>query len=526
MSSLEDVPNPFLDDVVTDAWATLRADVPSIHAEPFRDCLTGLGNVERGARDSLLVHGPAGAGKTHLLARLQKHLRETAPTAADGAQRCIFVAIKLQANPHLLWQHLRRRLASDLMQKNQEVTQLQRLVAHQLASESGESPKKWVKNLRMLARAADGSGLTEYLDGVARRLDLSREVHVIIEHLVCDRSVTDALAVLRGESLPEASLEKLGLSAAEDEDREAAARRVVTDLCRLAHNTLPILFCFDQIEALSSGGADEVDALNRFGRLAADLFEADDNVFLISCIQSAFVKRLEDAVRKSDHDRAFKRRSLLEPLTRDQARALVLSRLEQASPALREARQRRPGNRFYPFEPGFVDNLVSTSTNALPRRVLSACAARYTELQRGRPPEPKPVEYELETAFEDRRHQALVTGVAADEALMHGLPALWAVLDRPPVSTYAKGPSLALPVRDDTVVVHVCDEANMKSLAAHLKRVFEGFDPHTRTSVVRAPDNPITPAAKKARSYLGDIEKKGGRFVRPKAEALAALDAL
>jgi AAA ATPase domain len=518
------LPNPFLDDVVTDAWADLHADVESIHAKPFQECLAGLSNVERGVRDSLLIHGPAGAGKTHLLARLQRHLRQTAPSAADGMLRCIFVAVKLQANPYLLWQHVRRRLVSDLMQRHEDVTQLQRLVAHQLAGPSSGSPKSWVRNLRVLLQS-DVAAVPEYLEQVARRLDISRDVHLLVEHLVCNRHVTDALAVLRGESLPEAALARLGLSPTEEDDREGAARRVVTDICRLAGATLPIIFCFDQIEALSNGDGDRA-AFECFGRLAADLYEADDNVFLISCIQSAFLSGLETSVRRGDADRAFKRRTLLQTLTREQIHALVRMRLEQSSEGLVAARKQRPGNLFYPFEPSFVDGLSADSLKALPRKTLARCATRFAELQSGRPSEPRPVEGELKLAFEGRRHQALAASVATDEVLMHGLPALWSALGRPPAQTQSKGPSLALPVRDDVVVVHVCDEANMKSLAARLKHVSDNFDPHTTTSVVRAPKNQITRTAKKARGYLEDFEKRGGRFVRPKAEALAALEAL
>lgn len=524
MSALDDVPNPFLDDVVTDAWAQLRADVPSIHALPFQKCLAGLANVERGARDSLLIHGPAGVGKTHLLARLQRYLRETARNSADGAMRCVFVAVKLQANPHLLWQHLRRRLASDLMQRHEDVTQLQRLVAHKLAAERGGSPKQWVRTLRVLLHA-DAGAVSEYLDEVARRLDISRDVHVIVEHLVSGRHITDALAVLRGESLPEAVLARLGLSSQEEEDREGAARRVVTDLCRLAGDTLPILFCFDQIEALSNGPSDPA-ALASFGRLAADLFEADDNVFLISCIQSAYVEDLERSVRKSDRERAFKRQALLEPLTRAQVQELIRTRLDLSSEPLSTARNRQPDNPLYPFEPTFVDGLCKVPKDLLPRRVLANCAARFEELRGGHVAGPKRVEEGLEQAFENRRHAALKEHVAVDEVLMHGLPALWSVLGRPKVLTNPKGPSLALPVGDGAAVVHVCDEANMTSLAARLRRVTDIFDPHTQTAVVRAPDNPISRTAKKARGYLADFQHNGGHFVRPKVEALAALEAL
>jgi DNA polymerase III delta prime subunit len=279
MSISADALNPFLDRVVVDAWSA-PADVPTIHAEPFRMCLEGVANVQRGVRDSLLIAGPPGSGKTHLLTRLQRHLLDTAEQSPDGALHCIFVAVKLQANPYLLWQHVRRRLADDLMRREQGVTQLQRLVAHKIASDRGEAPKIWVKRLRVLTQAED-EVVAEYLETVTQRLDIGREVHVVIEHLVRDRMLTDARAALRGESLPEAALAKLGLApAAEEDDREEVARRVVTSLCRLAGDTLPVVFCFDQVEALTAAGVNEAEALACFGRLAADLSEADENVFL------------------------------------------------------------------------------------------------------------------------------------------------------------------------------------------------------------------------------------------------------
>jgi hypothetical protein len=532
MNALVDVPNPFLDNVVADAWSELPPDVASIHAEPFEQCLAGLANVERGVRDSLLVMGDAGSGKTHLLARLQRRLNETAGQAADGGLRCIFVAVKLQSNPFVLWQHVRRRLADDLMRRQQGVSQLQRLVAHKLAHERGEAPKAWVKRLRVLSQAEDEI-VSEYLEGVTQRLDIGRDVHLVIEHLVRDRMVTDARAVLRGESLPEAALARLGLSSSEDEDREEAAQRMVTSLCRLADDTLPIVFCFDQIEALSATGADDRTALTAFGRLAAELVEADDNVFIISCVQSAYLDVLKDAVRKSDQDRAFKRRTLLEPLTPEQTRALVRSRLDGAA-ALDEARAARPGNPFYPFEPAFVDGLPAPRPHphATPRKVLAACAARFEELQTGKARPPVPLGEALGRSFEERKREALVavSALGVEEVVMHGLPELWRVRGRGPAGTArragARDVSLELPVGEGRVVLHVCNEANMKSLAARLRRVLEGHGRGQKAAIVRDPDLPVTPRAKRAREYLAEFERAGGHFLRPLPEALAALQAL
>jgi hypothetical protein len=529
MSISPEIPNPFLDRVVSDAWSK-PADVPSIHAEPFRLCLSGLASVQRGVRDSLLVAGSPGSGKTHLLTRLQRHLTDTAAQSPDGALQCVFVAVKLQANPYLLWQHVRRRLADDLMRREQGVTQLQRLVAHKIASERREPPKAWVKRLRVLTQAEDEI-VSEYLEAVTQRLDIGREVHVIIEHLVRDRALTDARAALRGESLPEAALERLGLGpTSEDDDREEVARRVVTSLCRLAGDTLPVVFCFDQVEALTAAGVSETEAFARFGRVAADLVESDENVFLISCVQTGYLASLEQAVRKADRDRAFQRRTSLEALTREQVHALVRSRLD-ASAELASARAERAGNPFYPFEPAFVDKLCALSP--MPRKVFVKCAERFEELQVGGVRRrPEALEPALERFFDERKRAAVKVGpdLNAEEVLMHGLPILWHVRGVGATSVEriagAKDVSLALPLREGRLTVHVCNERHMNSLAARLKRIVK--EPKGGpAAVVRGPYlPPITKTAKKVHAHLHEFEQAGGRFLYSLPEVVAALDAL
>src|SRR5262249_16735503 len=161
-----ELPNPFEGTVVPDAWSPAVADVASIHQGPFEHCLRALESVSRGKADSILIFGPAGSGKTHLLARLQGHLVATANAAPDGALRGVFVSVKLQTHAALLWQLVRRRLASDLLRKQQGITQLQRLIAHQLAAARGNTPRHWVMALRVLP-GADSDSVSEYLGEVA-----------------------------------------------------------------------------------------------------------------------------------------------------------------------------------------------------------------------------------------------------------------------------------------------------------------------------------------------------------------------
>jgi GTPase SAR1 family protein len=255
VSELGAVPNPFRDNVVLDAWQS-PADVVDIHAGAFRACLAGIDSASGGVPDSLLIYGPAGSGKTHLLTRLQRHLAQTARDAPDQVLRCVFVFVRLQTAPQLLWQHVRRRLATDLMRCDQGLTQLQRLIAHQIGVRAGKSPRAAVFRVRVL-EGDNQAALTAQLADLTSSLNLPRDLSLIIEHLTLNRSVRDATAWLSGESLPESALAQLGLGQDGQEDREQAARETVTALCRLAGETLPIVFCFDQVEALQRSSDDK-----------------------------------------------------------------------------------------------------------------------------------------------------------------------------------------------------------------------------------------------------------------------------
>ncbi|APR83040.1 Cell division protein FtsK [Minicystis rosea] len=529
MSALEGLSNPFEGTVVADAWSPAIADVPTIHQGPFEQCLRAIESARRGRTDSLLIYGPAGSGKTHLLARLQAHLAATANEAPDRGLHCVFVSVKLQTNAQLLWQLVRRRLASDLLRKQQGITQLQRLVAHQLAAARGKTPPYWVRALRVLP-SADSDSVSEYLLEVADRLELGRDLCVVLDHLVNNRFVMDARAWLSGDSLPEHALARLGLGPDEQEDREDAARKLVTALCRLAGETLPIVFCFDQIEALQAT-ADDRDALFRFGRMAADLSEADDNVLLISCIQSTFDDLLQSSVRSADRDRIFKRRARLDPLNRAEVEALVISRLDSVE-ALREMRAAQPGQRFYPFDGAFISELAHTSP-CVPRRVIAASATAFEALQYGRPapaPEPPRVDAFLDGAFAARRETALAqrTPEESRETLMHGLPLLFRLRGEQPAAKRVPGLDLILPSRASPLALAICNETNMKSLAAHLRQLAQSDDALKghRLRIVRDPRLPITKRSARTQDYLVELEKKGARMVQPSVEALAALEAL
>src|SRR5690606_26734401 len=135
--------------------------------------------------------------KTHLLTRFQRHLQDTAREAQDQVLHCVFVFVRLQTSPQLLWQHVRRRLASDLMRKSEGITQLQRLVARQIAERLHSSPRAEVRRLRVLGKE-NHEVVSDDLAHLAQQLDLPRDLCAVLEHLLCNRGVTDAAAWLKG----------------------------------------------------------------------------------------------------------------------------------------------------------------------------------------------------------------------------------------------------------------------------------------------------------------------------------------
>lgn len=529
MSALAAIPNPFRDTVVQDAWQS-PADVADIHRGVFDACMSGVGAAAKAHADSLLVHGPAGSGKTHLLTRVQRHLAETAREAPDRVLRCVFVYVRLQTSPQLLWQHVRRRLANDLMRRDQGLSQLRRLVAHQIASHSGLGPAASVMHMRL---GPDDPALANYFADVAEHLELPRDLALVLEHLVSNRWVRDASAWLAGDSLPERILDGIGLGGDAEEDREAVARATVLGLCRLAAETLPVVFCFDQVEALQRS-LDDREAFFRFGRLAADLHDADPNVFLVTCLQSALLPAFRESVRQADYDRLAKREASLEPLLPEQVRALVAARLAEPE-GLRSLREAAADAPFFPFSAGDLGALERI-TPCVPRRVLAEAARRFEEIQLGRPPRTVEVPTFLTRELDERAPKtAALLGVGdLRDAVIRGVEVL-SGLER--IDVHAREPSRDVPEVDlvvesrdtkERVAVSVRDEADgrslrprLEALAKHLPRA-DG----ARLVVVRDPRVPLPARAAKAREHLETLRAKGAVVVEPSVEALAALATL
>ena len=90
--------NPFNNGIVSDAWARPMVDVVSIYKDVSDLCVELLAEVQQHRkRRSLLIHGAAGSGKTHLLSRL----RSTVMADSGGASP-FFGYVRLATSPRRL----------------------------------------------------------------------------------------------------------------------------------------------------------------------------------------------------------------------------------------------------------------------------------------------------------------------------------------------------------------------------------------------------------------------------------------
>ena len=574
--------NPFRDLIVSDPWRE-PVDVPEIQQDVFDECLVGLEHVRGQQRSAaLLIHGGAGAGKTHLLSRLRLHLTLKAPTATDRDE-CLFVWVRLQSSPRMIWRHVRRTLVEDWFRPVRgQSTQFERILFHRLAEiriANGDL-EPWHEYML----DSDPAGLENLLEQIADSLNLDRNTTIAFKHLAFKRHRRDLRAWLGGDSLPEEALANLGLSQDEgtDEEREYDARRVTLMLCRLAGNGLPILLSLDQIEALQTTAGDR-DGLFAFGQLASTLHDETSNVLVVSCVQSAFATELKDKSLGADYDRmtSLGARSLA-TLTRREAELLIAARLSLAEGVRPDAATHDP---LWPLETAELDRLIAVGS-LTPRKLLATCAERFdawtvrqTALVRASTPESGPVAGRLSETSPispsitpqsnaSFRHSSLVPTVSrttalatagrgltldaflntewfarierattesrperTEEIVRHGLPLVMKLLT--PAAKFIRDEQLA----DVALVfegphgkmgIAVSTQPNMNSVGAQMKRLISQLATQrvAKLVVVRDSRVPLTKSAKAARQTMDELERQGAILAHPTLTVLAAIDAL
>lgn len=354
-----------------------------MHQAPFEGCCETFAELRaEGRSGSLLLYGEPGNGKSHLLA----HLVSLFSQANDSndfltAQGWTFATVNLQFVQTFSWRQLQVSFANDLLRITPSgLTQLERLLLCRLTHygiAEGDC-RLWLEKLRKDARSV--TAFASYLEDIFEALDseelMGADMRKVLRYLLLGFHSLQASAWLRGEALPAAVLEHLGLQRLPhtEEELEAHAQRVVLALCLLITPQLPLVLCFDQVEALQQD-PDDAQGLDAFLEIFQTLRQHARCTLLVASTQSKFRDPLRKALRQLEVSQNSELVEIwLAPLTWREAQNLIKLRLDSV-PALARMREDRTHNHFWPLEE--ADILTAIGFQA--RQLFVHCAMLYEQ---------------------------------------------------------------------------------------------------------------------------------------------------
>ncbi len=528
-------PNPFRGSIVGDPWKTTNdeADVSRIHQRVFESCCSAVDAARANTGSAgLIIQGEPGSGKTHLIGRLRKRLTDDLAHPTLEKPRQAFAYVRLDTNAASLARHVRRRVADDLLRKVGGPNQFERLVLTRMMEVDGGDGHiaLWWEHFRD-ERLDDSRNL---LTELCLRESISPAFVEVLTHLVAQRHRLDVITWLRGDPLSPAALERLGVAAEDTEDHpENVAARFLVDLMKLAGTNMPLILCFDQVEALQTT-PDDSQSIFTFGQLVSQLHDADNNLVIISCMQSSLYNDVVRAMPVSMLNRicGYGTESL-NPLNTELASLLVSHRLQVADIA-----GIKPGDasRLWPFSESDVHSFVG-KTGTTPRRLLDQAARRFDEIASRtaisvhvETVDPMSEEWErrLEETSRDNSPKKSVSTLRDSIAnLVHLTNPDWKI-ETDPGHDDVVDFVIASPDGEGRVGIKICDDSSIR-LSAQLRKLNQRF-PNTlriqKLVLLKDERSPISRKAVATLNHLRQIEVNGGIYHRVCPEAIAALDAM
>jgi hypothetical protein len=488
---LASIRNPFLQQVIADPWDRADSDTLSINQKQFEQCLALIDEVRNGGRStSLLMHGEAGCGKTHLMVRFR--------SAIESREDARFFAIRLETVASRMWRTIRRSVVTDLLRQD-----------------AGGSKTVLLKILKDRDLSA-----------------LSYSLATVLEHYRAERYRPWCVSWLKGEPLPNHLLAKLDLAVDENEEEslEDQAHRIVLELGKLIVPAVAV-FCFDQVEALETFPGDR-DGLLAFGKAATALHAELPNALLVSLIQSSFKPRFEEG-QSYILDRLRIHAAELHQLTREQATQLLLQRMN-ADAELALIRTQHPAEILWPITQKQFSEIFQNEPRCAARKLLHE-AARFFEAARGSTQQYQTLNEYLDFEYSARLEASLGSSNSSpgsqdtDMILLAGLPVLLSASGRGGQTTSDhKLIDFVIETPGAPIAVCLVNQTHSSSVARRLKKIADSWNAKefARLRLVRDARLPFSSNAKVTQEALQSLRAKGAKLVRPSAEALAALDAL
>lgn len=484
--------NPFLQQFVTMDLAA-PSDVEEINKLAFQRCVEAIRQTSQTRTPGgLILHGGIGTGKTHVLSRLRLHLGNMAE-----AEEPVFVYVLLAAGASRIRRLLRERFVDSLLRPWR---------GHR-------------SRLEGLLRARTGE---QSWEEAAAGLGLGHNMETVLGHVLAGRFPTKTASWLSGESLPENVLESMGLketAEGDDEDEEHRSFRLIQTLCRIAE-PLPVVFCCDQAEALRAEANDR-QGFFAYGQLGAAIRNHIPNSVLISSIQTALLEDFRVGIAHEANYQRLGNNVVLEAVNREQGRLLLERRLD-AEPVLKAARagMTKPG--LWPIDGKSLDPLFDQSGRVPARRLLHRAAELFEQARHRELTDPGTVESYLEETLAkfERESKAWQDAGHTDAILEHSLPVLSGLLGKRLDSAPGGNVNFHLGGGGG---ISLCSQANQAAFSRRLGKLAGLRQPSL--TLIRDVRLPLKRTAKAA-EHMDRLEENRARWVRPTAEAMAALDAL
>jgi hypothetical protein len=315
--------SPLLDLVHADPWARELIDLPSLNRQASQAIEDAIRSVQTTAREnpaglrgrSIVVLGPAGAGKTHLFVRLRRSL----------GPRAVFVHVRPLIGSEMTPRYLLRQIVEQLSFETQAFRQLDALVGSLLAYLQGAPirlPRAFLHELELLSDEERGRRIESAIDMVLAVWPQADEVYLrkVFHTPFAPGSTQRAmLAWLSGREPDDTQLARIGMRDGLQDEMVMPALRT---LGAIAAPGAPIVIVFDQLENLvDPEGRSRVRA---YGNLVAELVDEVRGVIVVQlALDTEWAAAIEPELAASQKTRAAMVRETLSLPTPDQREELL-----------------------------------------------------------------------------------------------------------------------------------------------------------------------------------------------------------
>lgn len=349
---------------ISDPYAAEFVDLESLNAAASDAIRTRIGEIRRDAASpdlrsaSITVLGPAGAGKTHLFARLRK---------ACGA-RASFVLLRPEVGVETSLSQVLAAAVDGLKRPppGHEDSLLECIVGSFLAVAQGAPttfPRAHLADLRARGESAAEEAIEAALDLAERRFPeidaewLTELLHVPFRTPSVRRA---AIVWLSGREPNELDLKRLGRT---ERLASAAVLPALRTLGVVAAVGAPLVLVFDQLENLAS---DHDDLVHAHARVVADLVDGVRGIVVVQmALDAEWERRIRPTLTQAERARLEARVELMSLPTADERDALLRLWLD----ALPEDERPKP------FPAPFTEstwNTLRTRPGITPRAILVA----------------------------------------------------------------------------------------------------------------------------------------------------------